>query len=176
MHPSLSTPSLPVLVLAIYSHYITPISNQWRRKWQPLQYSCLENPTDRGAWRATVRVAESQARLEQLSTSMHTWTMALVVKNSPAKADLRDLGLVPGSGRSPRGGHGNPLRYPCLENPMDGGAWRATVHRAAKSLTQLRWLSMRIYNWITLLHTWNTKSATVFSCACACLCDAMDCM
>ena len=47
--------------------------------------------------------------------------------------DTGDAGLVPGSGRSPGGGHGNPLQYPCLENPMDRGAWRATVHRVAKS-------------------------------------------
>ena len=45
------------------------------------------------------------------------------------------LDLIPGSGRSPGGGHGNPLQYSCLENPMDRGAWRATVHGVAKSLT-----------------------------------------
>ena len=57
-----------------------------------------------------------------------------MVKNSPANAgDARDAGLVPGSGRSPGGGHGNPLQFPCLENPMDRGAWRATVHGVAKS-------------------------------------------
>ena len=43
--------------------------------------------------------------------------------------DARDLGLIPGLGRSPGGGHGNPLQYSCLENPMDRGAWQATVHR-----------------------------------------------
>ena len=53
----------------------------------------------------------------------------LVVKNPPANAgDLIDLGLIPGSGRSPRGGHGNPPQSSCLENPMDGGAWWTTVH------------------------------------------------
>ena len=49
-----------------------------------------------------------------------------------------DLGLIPGSGRSPGEGNGNPLQYSCLENPMDGGAWWATVHRVAKSWTRLR--------------------------------------
>ena len=49
-----------------------------------------------------------------------------------------DAGLIPGLGRSPRGGHGYPLQYSCLENPMDRGAWRATVHRVAKSWTRLR--------------------------------------
>ena len=48
-----------------------------------------------------------------------------------------DLALIPGLGRSPGGGHGNPLQYSCLENPMDTGAWRATVHGVAKSQTQL---------------------------------------
>ena len=49
-----------------------------------------------------------------------------------------DLGSIPGSGRSPGEGNGNPLQYPCLENRMDGGAWWATVHGVAKSWTQLR--------------------------------------
>ena len=60
--------------------------------------------------------------------------VALVVKNPPANTkDIRDPGSVPGSGRSPGGGLGNPLQYSCLENPMDRGAWRATVHRVTKS-------------------------------------------
>ena len=49
-----------------------------------------------------------------------------------------DPDLIPGSGRSPGEGNGNPLQYPCLENPMDRGAWWATVHGATKSQTQLR--------------------------------------
>ena len=48
-----------------------------------------------------------------------------------------DLGLIPGLGRSPGEGNGNPLQYSCLENPMDGGAWWATVHGVAKSRTRL---------------------------------------
>ena len=62
-----------------------------------------------------------------------------MVKNLPASAgDVRDVGSVPGSGRCPGGGHGNPLRYSYLEDPMDRGAWRATVHRVTKSWTQLK--------------------------------------
>ena len=58
-----------------------------------------------------------------------------VVKNLPASVgDMRNVGSIPGSGRSPGGGHGNPLQYSCLENPMDRGAWQATVHRLAQSL------------------------------------------
>ena len=51
--------------------------------------------------------------------------------------NVRDLDSIPGSGRSPGEGNGNPLQYSCLENPMDGGAWCATVHGVAKSRTQL---------------------------------------
>ena len=49
--------------------------------------------------------------------------------------NVGDPGSIPGSGRSPGGGHGNPLQYSCLGNPMDRGAWRAAVHRVAKSQT-----------------------------------------
>ena len=56
--------------------------------------------------------------------------MALVVKNLPANA--RDVSSIPGSGRSPRAGHGNALQYSCLENPMDREAWRAAVHGVAE--------------------------------------------
>ena len=55
--------------------------------------------------------------------------VALIVKNLPANAgDLRDMGLIPGLGKSPREGNGNTLQYSCLENPMGQGAWRDTVH------------------------------------------------
>ena len=72
--------------------------------------------------------------------------VVLVVKNLPANAgDKRYLGLTPGSGRSPRGGYHNLYQYSCLENPMDRGAWWATVHRVAKSQTWLKWLSMHTH-------------------------------
>ena len=59
--------------------------------------------------------------------------MALVVKNLPADTeDIRDVGLIPGLGRSPGEGHGNPLQDSCLENTMDRGAWRATVHQSQR--------------------------------------------
>ena len=59
-----------------------------------------------------------------------------VVNNLPASArDLRTMGSIPGSGRSPGEGHGKPLQYSCLENPMDRGAWRAMVHRVSQSKT-----------------------------------------
>ena len=66
-----------------------------------------------------------------------------VVKNLPIHAgDLRDRGSIPGLGRSPGGGNGNPLQYSYLENPMDRGAWWASVHSVAKSWIRLKRLSM----------------------------------
>ena len=64
--------------------------------------------------------------------------MVLVVNNPPAHVgDIRDSGLVLGWGRSPGEGHGNPLQDSSLENPMDRGAWRATIHRVTKSQTEV---------------------------------------
>ena len=64
--------------------------------------------------------------------------VALVVKSLPANAgDKRDMGSIPGLGRSPGDGNANPLQYSCLENSMDRGTWRATDHGATKSQTRL---------------------------------------
>ena len=61
-----------------------------------------------------------------------------VVKNPPANAgDTKDAGSISGLGKSPGGGNSNPLQYSCLENPMDIGAWQATVHGVVKSWTRL---------------------------------------
>ena len=83
---------------------------------------------------------------EQLALSLRhvsgAHQLALVVKNLPASAgDIRDVRWIPGLGRFPGGGNGNSLQYSCLENPMDRGAWRATVHRVANSQVQLNQLS-----------------------------------
>ena len=84
----------------------------------PLWYSCLENHMDRRAWRATVH--------------------GVVKKLSASTGDVRDVGLIPGSGRSPGERNGSPLQYSCLENPMDRRAWWATVHGVTKSQTRLK--------------------------------------
>ena len=63
--------------------------------------------------------------------------VALVVKNPPANAEVRDLDSIPGSERSPGEGHGNPPQYSCLENPMDRRAWQSTLHRVTKSQIRL---------------------------------------
>ena len=70
----------------------------------------------------------------------------LVVKIPPANAG--DVGLIPGPGRSPGEGNGNPLQCSCLENPMDGGSWQATVHGVAKSRKQLSGFT---FTFLTLL-------------------------
>ena len=68
--------------------------------------------------------------------------VAVVVENPSANAgDIRDMGSMPGLGRSPRGGHSNPLQYSCLENLMDRGTWRATVHGGHKKLNMIEQLS-----------------------------------
>ena len=71
--------------------------------------------------------------------------VVLVVKNLlDNTGDLRDTGSIPGLGRSPGGGHSNPLQYSCLENSMDRGAWGATVHGVTQSRIQLKLLSTHI--------------------------------
>ena len=70
-----------------------------------------------------------------LQCDSEVYVVALVVKNLPANAgDMRDAGLIPGSGRSPGGGQGNTLQYSCLENPTDRGAWWAAVHGVINGL------------------------------------------
>ena len=100
--------------------------------------SCLENPRDRGAWYAAIYgVAQSWTQLKQLSSSSSSssiylnvfgikYTGGSGVKNPPANAG--DAGVIPWSRISPGDGNGNPLQYSCLENPMDGGTWQATIH------------------------------------------------
>ena len=75
---------------------------------------------------------------------MLAFQVALVVKNLPANAgdvQFRSLGSIPGLGRSPEGGHGNPLQYSCLGNPMNRGVLWAAVHGVAKSWMGLKQLS-----------------------------------
>ena len=72
--------------------------------------------------------------------------VALMVKNQPANAgDIREVVSIPGLGRSPGRGHGNPLQYSCLENPMDRRAWLASVHEVTKSQLQLKQFSTNMH-------------------------------
>ena len=104
---------------------------------------------DREAWHAAVHgVTKSQTQLSywtELNPDLHDFLVSLIpVGGFPGGSDskesansAKDLGSIPGSGRSPKEGNGNSLQYSCLENPMNGGAWQATVHGVSKSQTQL---------------------------------------
>ena len=101
----------------------------------PLQYSCLENPMDRGAWRATVH------GVTRVGHDLVT-KPSIILGGFPGGSDSKesacnagDLGLILGSGRFPGEGNGYPRQYSCLENSMDREAWQATVHGIAKSWT-----------------------------------------
>ena len=96
----------------------------------------------------THRVMVTQLEADFRICTLVIWVsqVALVVKNLPVNAgDIRDLGSIPGLGRSPGGGHSNLLQYSCLENPMGRGAWWAIVHRVARSWTRLKRLSMQMH-------------------------------
>ena len=117
-----------------------------RRKGKKYLYSggtsqVLPQPGDQGQHR------QWSVMLVVCPLDMRASHLALVVKNPPANAgDIRDIGSIPGSGKSPRGGHGNPLQYSCLENPMDKGAWWA--------IGSLHIGSQRIrHDWSDLTHT-----------------------
>ena len=109
------------------------------RSGNPLQYSCLGNPTDRGAWWATVHgVTKSRTWLNNFHSCFPLlWGFpgGSVVKNSPSNAG--DRALIPDLERSLGERNGNPLQYSCLGNPTDRAAWWATVHGVAKNRTRL---------------------------------------
>ena len=87
----------------------------------------------------------------------------------PMQQTWGDSGSLLGSGRSPGGGHGSPLQHSCLENPMDRGAWQATVHRTAQNRTRLKRLSTHTHTHThTHMHThiWTRAPLGIFHCAC----------
>ena len=100
-----------------------------------LQYPCLENPMDRILVDHSPWGCQESDTTEWLHFHFH---VVLMVKKLPANTgDIREVGSVPGLGKSSGGGHGNPLQYSCLENPMNRGAWWAQVHRVTESWTRL---------------------------------------
>ena len=125
-----------------------------KRRWAPQNHPGM-HWTERNGIFLLVQVSELWGGLLQNSElldkgpwdsvpiSKLIWAsqVALVGKNPPATWGVRDAGSIPGSGRSLGGGHGNPLQYSCLEQPMDRGASWATVHRVAQSQTRLKRLS-----------------------------------
>ena len=94
--------------------------------------------------------------------------VALVVKNLPATAGEWDAILIPGPGRSPGGGNGNPIQYFCLENPMDRGAWQAVVHRVVESWTRPKRLSTHVSTWFGVeaatLWQWGSEPEAGYAC------------
>ena len=106
----------------------------WRREWQPTLVFLPGESHGQTSLAGYSPWGRKELGMTERSSLTSLW--ALVVKNLPAKAgDVRDVSLIPGSGRSPGGRHGNSLQYSCLENPMDRGAWQATVHRVTESDT-----------------------------------------
>ena len=102
----------------------------------------------------------SQISIEVQYTYRRASQVALAVKKTPANAgDIRDVASVPGSGRSSGGGHGNPLQYSCLENPIDRGAWQATVHSFTE-LDKAEWLNnhTHIHTKMCIFHMQNIFS------------------
>ena len=83
-------------------------------------------------------------------------------KEPLANSEIRDMGSIPGLGRSPGGGHGNPLQYSCLENPMDREAWWATIYRVPESQTWLKWRSMQASRFSSII----CKKAVLFPLNC----------
>ena len=111
-------------------HFHFSLSCTGEENGNPLQGSCLENPRDGGHWWAAIYgVTQSQTGLKRLSSSCSS------IECPPDCAG--GVHSIPGSGRSPGDGNGNPLQYSCLENPMDRGAWWATVNEVAKDWTHL---------------------------------------
>ena len=122
-------PSLGQLLQASSWRIIPPL-----RGYCGLQILTLKVPT---------KCAASQCNTLLLGFACGTSSqVVLVIKNLPANTgDIRDVGSILWLGRSPGGGYGKLLNYACLGNPMDRGAWWATVHRVPQSQTQLKWLS-----------------------------------
>ena len=100
-------------------------------------WSSAKDPHQTHIWESSAFFNLNNTNLaEHTHTFIWASQVALVVKNLPANAeDVKDASAIPGWGRSPRGGHGNPLQYSCLENPMDRGTWWAAVQMVAKSWT-----------------------------------------
>ena len=103
----------------------------WSTQWQPTPVFL---PGESHGWRSLMGYSPWGCKELDMTERLH-FTCSSVSKESACS--IGDLGLIPGLGRSPREGNGNPLQYSCLENPMDRGAWWATVHGVAKSRTRL---------------------------------------
>ena len=124
---------------------------------EPFSLDPLYPPTSRSRGWVTGKYLSSHLKLSPGHSPKNNWFCPRgMLGNSSAYinmhldanvGNIRDTSSVPGPGRSPGGGHGNPLQYSCLENPVDRGAWQTTVHRVTKSQTRLKQLSMHTHMW-----------------------------
>ena len=119
----------------------------------PLQCSCLENPRDGEPGGLPSMGSHSVGHdWSDLAAAAAVCVWGTVVKKPSASAEAAgDVGLIPGSGRFPREGHGNPLQCSCLESPTDRGAWWETVYRVTKSRTGLKRLSTHTCEYVWLI-------------------------
>ena len=124
---------------------------------------CYEDRKD-----VSERRTEGDQRVLSEGVWAHVSFVAQTVKVSTYNAG--DLGSIPGSGRSPGGGNGNPPQYSCLENPMGGGAWRATVHGVEKGRTRL---SGFIYKLLTASTTYFIHLKKCYKCRATSFCKVL---
>ena len=136
----------------VWSLGMIPGKILWRRAWQPTAvFLPGESPkTEEPGGLQSIgsqRVGHDWATKQSTAhIPVRASQVALMVTNQPSNTgDKRDVGSIPGSGRSLGGGCGNPPQYACLENSMDRGAWQATIHRVAKGQTGLKKLRMHTY-------------------------------
>ena len=119
----------------------TAVSHQqWHKRFSYHSYSQIKYSAEVKEWELRLCLTAPSWGSEHFANAR---TCGTFTKNPPAKRRrlARGSGSIPGSGRSPGGGHDNPLQFSCLENPMDRGAWWATVHGVTKSPTWLKRLS-----------------------------------
>ena len=140
----------------------SPVANRRgvgaQRKWcWDSRCSPQGNPACRGTFGCRMKVVRYRVSLHE-----GTWDYIGLPGGSDGKApacNAGDLGLIPGWGRSSGERNGNPLQYSCLESPMDGGAWRAAVHRVAKSWTQLSDFTLLYFNVSAVSNSSSVKRA-----------------
>ena len=141
---------------------LRPSTHPFRAKFKPRPHQLLPQAMHSPSVRLQSYFCANRNQDDCKSLRLPWWLRG---KESACNAGAaEDIGLIPVSSRSPgRRGHGNPLKYSCLENPMDRGAWQATVHRVTKSRIQLKWFTTYTHKNPCLVrtqgHSWCRSSA-----------------